>query len=264
MVSNRQTETPKSTVELKFDVDDIEFYENFILMDSLTGLIIRLLFLRRNHTVLDLRRGILNFPFVSMQLKTADHRYCNALEPIIIPTEITIPPKDKFLIRTNSLLYPENAKTGILQPSDLLHEEWDISFCLPLVTLADGNVQIPVNSFQNPYKLKKGLHFANFSFMTPEQMKYVKPVVPVSTWHLLQNDQEQAVHNVSSLIKTNKNPYLLQRILETPTNSRLYRKESYGKSQALQDLGTLVPQKMRNPDQNSQKTGTIPLLRLMK
>ena len=42
--------------------------------------------------------------------------------------------------------------------------------------------------------------------MTPEQMKYVKPVDPASTWHLLQNDQEQAAHYVSSLIKTNRNP----------------------------------------------------------
>ena len=37
-------------------------------------------------------------------------------------------------------------------------------------------------------------------------MKYVKPVDPASTWHLLQNDQEQAAQYVSSLIKTNKNP----------------------------------------------------------
>ena len=43
--------------------------------------------------------------------------------------------------------------------------------------------------------------------MTPEQKKYVKLVNPVSTWHLLQNDQNQtAAHYVSSLIKTNKNP----------------------------------------------------------
>ena len=64
-----------------------------------------------------------------------------------------------------------------------------------------------VNNFtDHPYKLKKGLHIANFSVMTPEQMKYVSLVDPVSTWHLLQNDQEQAAHYVSSLIKTNKNP----------------------------------------------------------
>ena len=41
--------------------------------------------------------------------------------------------------------------------------------------------------------------------MTPEQLQYVKLVDPVS-WHLLQNNQKQAAHYVSCLIKTNKNP----------------------------------------------------------
>ena len=142
-----------------------------------------------------------------MQFKTADHRYSKVLEPKINPIEVTISPNDRVLIKTNSLLYPENAYTGILQPTDLLDEESDITFCSALVTLNDGSISIPVNNFtDHPYKLKKGLHIANSSVMTPEQMKYVKPIDPASTWHLLQNDQEQATHYVNSLIKTNKNP----------------------------------------------------------
>ena len=185
MAASGQLETPKSTIELKFEVGDIEFHEIFIVMEHLTGPIIGLMFLQRNHTVLDMRQGILSFPFFSMQLKTADHKYSNVLEPILNPIEITIPPNDKVQIRTNSLLYPENTVTGILQPSDLLHEEGDITFCPALVALNDGNILIPVNNFtDHPYKLKKGLHIANFSVMTPEQMKYVKPVDPASTWHL--------------------------------------------------------------------------------
>ena len=77
MVANGQLETPKSTIELKFEVGDIEFHEIFIVMEHLTGPIIGLMFLQRNHTVLDIRQGILNFPFFSMQLKTADHKYSN-------------------------------------------------------------------------------------------------------------------------------------------------------------------------------------------
>ena len=127
-------------------------------MEHLTGPIIGLLFLQRNHTVLDMRQGILNFPFFSMRLKTADHKYSNVLELILNPTEITIPPNDRVLIRTNSLPYPENAVTGILQPSNHLHEEGDITFCSTLVTLNDGSISIPVNNFtDHPYKLQKGL-----------------------------------------------------------------------------------------------------------
>ena len=152
MVANGQLETPKSTIELEFEVGDIEFHEIFIVMENLTGRIIGIMFLQRNHTVLDMRQGILNFPFFSMQLKTADHNYSNVLEPILNPTEIIIPPNDRVLIKTNSLLYPENAVSGILQPSDLLHEEGDITFCPTLVTLNDGSISTPVNNFtDHPY-----------------------------------------------------------------------------------------------------------------
>ena len=60
----------------------------------------------------------------------------------------------------------------------------------------------------HPYKLKKGLHIAKFSVVTPEQMKYVKLVGTASTWQILQNDQVQAAHYVSSLIITRKSAIL--------------------------------------------------------
>ena len=69
MDANGQLETPKSTIELKFEYGDFEFHEIFIVMENLTGPSIGLMFLQRNHTVLDMRQGIFNFPFFSMQLK---------------------------------------------------------------------------------------------------------------------------------------------------------------------------------------------------
>ena len=79
---------------------------------------------------------------------------------------------------------------------------------------------------------KRGMHIANFSVITPEEMNNVKPVDPFSTWHLLQNDQEQAADYVSSLIKTNKSPqnsesycFLLRKTQETLTNTRHYKNE---------------------------------------
>ena len=89
--------------------------------------------------------------------------------------------------------------------------------------------------------------------MTPEQMKYVKLVDPASTWHLLQNDQEQAAHYVSSLIKTNKNLQNFENYWfptpenpgspeeHTPIQKRILRE-----LQALQDLETLDPTKKTN------------------
>ena len=246
MVANGQLETPKSTIELKFEVGDIEFHATFKVMKHLTGPIIGRMFLQRNHTVLDMRQGILNFPFFSMQLKTAAHRYSNELEPNLTPTEVTVPPNDRVLIRTNPLFYP-----GTLQPSELLREEDDITFCPALVTLNDGSISIPVNNFtEHPFIFKKGLHIASFSVMTPEQMKYAKPFDPVSTWHLLQNDQDQAAQNVSSLIKTNKNPHNSENFWfptpENPGNPDEHtpiQKRMLRDLQALQDLDTVDPNK---------------------
>ena len=64
MVANGQLETPKSTIELKFENGDIEIREIFIVLEHLTRPIIGLMFLQRNDTVLGMRQGELNFPFL--------------------------------------------------------------------------------------------------------------------------------------------------------------------------------------------------------
>ena len=67
-------------------------------------------------------------------------------------------------------------------------------------------MRIHVNNFTDqPYKLKKGMHIANFSVMTPEQMKHVRPIDPVSTWHLLNENEEDAIYYISSLLKADRN-----------------------------------------------------------
>ena len=124
MVANEQLETPKSTVELKFEVGDIEFHEIFIVMEKLTSPLIGLPFLQRNNTILDMRQGVLNFPFFSMQLKTADHKYTNVMEPICIREDVTIPPKDRHCTKTLQLLGSFNRATCLqmmaILPSVLL------------------------------------------------------------------------------------------------------------------------------------------------
>ena len=200
-VANGDLETPKSTVELKFEVGDIKFHETFIAMENMSSPIIGLMFLQRNHTFLGMIQGILNFPYFSMQLKTAYHKYSNVMEPILCPEDVTIPPNDHTVITIQSQIYAENAVTGILHPSDLLHEEGNLTFCAAIITLNEGTMGLHVNYFiDQPYKLKKGLHIANFSVMTPGQMKHVRPIDSVSSWHLLNENEEDAVYDISSLL----------------------------------------------------------------
>ena len=87
MVANGQLEAPIATVELQFEVGDFTFREKFIVMTNFTSPLIVLLFLQRNSTILDMRQGILNFLFFSMQLKNEDRTYPNVIEPIINPVD---------------------------------------------------------------------------------------------------------------------------------------------------------------------------------
>ena len=138
-VSNGQLETPKSTLELKFEVGDIEFHEIFIVMEKLTSPLIDLSFLQRNNTIPDMRQGVLNFPFFSLHLKTADHKYSNVLGPFCIREGATIPPNDQHLVLVASQLYEDATVTCILKPSNTLTVDSDIAFCDALVTLTNGS-----------------------------------------------------------------------------------------------------------------------------
>ena len=126
------------------------------------------------------------------------------MEPICIREEVTIPSNDRH-ISMYSQLYDDRNVLGILQPSNDLAEDGDITFCGALVTVTQGHVAIHVNIFNDqPYTLKRGSNIANFSVLTPKQMKYVKPIDPVTTWYLLQENLEIAAFCASSLVKSAK------------------------------------------------------------
>ena len=60
------------------------------------------------------------------------------------------------------------------------------------------------NFHDHPYTLKKGTHIANFSILTPEQTKHIRPVNPTSVRHLLNNSHDDAIHYINSLLKSSK------------------------------------------------------------
>ena len=203
-------------------------------MEKLTSPLIGVSFLQQNNTILDIRQGVLNFPFFSMQLKTADHKYTNVKEPICIRADVTIPPNDRQSVLMASQLYEDTTVTGILQMSNNITDDADIAFCAAQVTLTNGQVSVHLNNFSDsPYTLQSGTQVANFTVLTPEQMKYVKPIDPLTTWHLLQANPENAAYYAISLIKSTKpedvkktTGFPHQKTLGTLSITRQYRKGS--------------------------------------
>ena len=205
MVANGQLEAPIATVELRFEVGDITFREKSVLMTNLTSPLIGLLFLQRNSTILDMRQGILNFPFFSMQLKNEDRTYPNVIEPIKNTVDTTLQPGERTTTPVKSQIYTENEATGIFQPSPFQENDDDFLICRAISSTQKNKHMVQISNFlDHPYTLKKGTHMAKFSILTPEQKKHIRPVNLTSVRHLLNNNHDDAIHYINSIFKTSK------------------------------------------------------------
>ena len=195
MVANGQLEEPIATVELQFEVSDITFREKFIVTTNLTSPLIGLLFLQHNSTILDMRQGILTFPFFSMQLKNEDRTYPNVIEPILNPVDTILQPGKRTRSWVKSQIYTENEATEIIQPSPLLENDEDLLICPAISSTQNNKHMAKISIFlDHPYTFKKGTHIAIFSILSPEQTKHIRSVNPTSVRHLLNNNHDDAIH----------------------------------------------------------------------
>ena len=241
MVANGQLEAPIATVELQFEVGDITLREKFIVMTNLTSPLIGLLFLQRNSTILDMRQGILTFSFFSMQLKNEDRTYPNVIEPILDPAETILQPGKRTTIWVKLQVYTDNEATGIIQPSPLLESNEDLLICPALSSTQNNKHMVQISNFlDHPYTLKKETQIANFSILTPEQTKHIRPVNPTSVRHLLNNNYDDAIHFIKSFLKTSKSDEVKETYwFPTPQNPGNERDHTTIQTRILNELREL-------------------------
>ena len=134
MLAKGQLEAPIARVEVQFDVGDITFGKNFIVVTNLTSTLIGFLFLQRSSTLLDICQVILKFPFISIQLKQEDRTYSNVIEPKLNPVETIQRPDERIKVPVKSQIYTGNEATGIIHYSPLSENDGDLLFCPALST----------------------------------------------------------------------------------------------------------------------------------
>ena len=136
-----------------------------------------------------------------MQLKNEDRTNPNIIEPILNPAETILQPGKRTTIWVKSQIYTDTEARGIIQSPPLLENTEDLLICPALSSTQNNKHMVQIKKFlDHPYTLKKGTHKANFSILTPEQTKHIRPVNPTSVRHLLNNS-----HYINSLLKTSKN-----------------------------------------------------------
>ena len=203
-VANGQIEKPLSTATLNFEIGDNSFAEHFVVMKKLTGPIIGLHCIRNNSVVIDTTHGLINFPHLTMQVKTASSETTTKPQPVITDETLTIPPTTAKTI--TAFIDPPSKwnTTGTVTPLEKFTETGSLLISHSKSTIIDKRIAVRVtNTTESPYLIKKHTQIAKFSVVTPEQSKHIKPVDMAILSMTAQGDLDLTAY-LNELLRTRK------------------------------------------------------------
>ena len=203
-VANGQLDKPLSTATPKFEIEDNSFAEHFVVMKKLTGPIIGLHFMRNNSVVIDTTHGLIHFPHLTMQVKTASRETTTKPQPVITDEALTIPPTTTKTIKA-FIDYPSKWNTtGTVTPLEKFTETASLLISHSMSTVIDKTIAVRVtNTTESRYLIKKRTQIAEFSVVTPEQSKHIKPVT-MAILSMIPQDEPDLTAYVNELLRTNK------------------------------------------------------------
>ena len=108
-----------------------------------------------------------------------------------------------------------------------------------------------ITLLDHPYTLKKGTHLANFSILTPKQTKkfrQITPVNPLSVQHRLNDNHDDAIHYINSLLKTDEINDIYW--LLTAQSSSNEREHTPVQARIFNELRELMKSEQSNPQDN--------------
>ena len=258
MVANGQLETQIGTVCLTFEVADFMFKENFIVMKVLPKPLIGLCFLKRNNAIFDTRQGILTFPHLSLQLKPEHNLPTRQSTPLLAEATYTLQPSETMLIASRMPHLIDHDATGIVTPSTHLEDLDTLFLVSSLCTVNNNAVRYQICNFSElPYTITTDTHLADFRVLTPEQLKYIKPINPSMLTFIIHQHTEVTDVYLNELLKVNnKEDNTKQYWFPTPeqpgdpTTYTPIQKRIFDKLVELQTLEKLNPQ----DDEKSRET----------
>ena len=203
-VANGQLEKPTATATLKFDIGDHLFAEHFVVMRNLTGPIIGLHFMRQNSVVIDTTHGLIHFPHLTMQVKSALSQTSAKPQAVLIHDKITIPQMTTKTITAFVDHVSEWNTTGTVTPVEKFTENASLIISHSVSTLTDRKIAVRVtNTTESPYTINKNTQIAEFSVVTPEQSKLIKPV-DMAILSMIPGGDPDLIRYLTELLKTNK------------------------------------------------------------
>ena len=203
-VANGQLEKPLSTATLIFEIGDNSFAEDFVVMKKLTGPIIELHFMRNNSVVIDTTHGLIHFPHLTMEVKTASSETITKPQPVITDEALTIPPTTTITITAFKDHRSKWNTTGTVTPLEKFTETASLLISHSMSTTIDKKIAVRVtNTTESPYLIKKHAQIAEISVVTPEQSKHIKPV-DMAILSMIPPDDPDLTAYLNELLRTSK------------------------------------------------------------
>ena len=254
-VANGQLDKPLSTATPKFEIGDNSFAEHFVVIKKLTGPIIGLNFMRNNSVVIDTTHGLIDFPHLTMQVKTASSDTTTKLQPVTTDEALTIPPTTKKTI-TAFIDHPSKTKwntTGTVTPLEKFTETASLLISHSMSTIIDKRIAVRVtNKTESPYLIKKHTQIAEFSVVTPEQSKHIKPV-DMAILSMIPQDDPDLTAYLNELLRTNQPEQQNNTFwFPTPENPGKLEDHTPIQTQILKELNELKDKEKFNPQESTE------------
>ena len=133
--------------------------------------------MRNNSVVIDTTHGLIHFPHLTMQVKTASSETTTKPQPVITDEAPTIPPTTTKTI-TAFIDHPSKWNTtGTVTPLEKFTEKASLLIFHSMSTIIDKRKAVRVtNKTEPPCLIKNHTQIAEFSVVTPKQSKHIKPV----------------------------------------------------------------------------------------
>ena len=222
-------------------------------MKKLTGPISGLHFMRNNNVVIDTTHGLIHFPHLTMQVKTASNETTTKPQPVITDEALTILPMTTKTI-TSFIDHPsEWNTTGTVTPLEKFTETANLLISHSMSTIIDKRVAVRVtNTTESPYLNKKHTQIAEFFVVTPEQSKDIKPV-DMAILSMIPQDDPDLTAYLNELLRTSK-PEQQDNAFWFPTPENPGKPEDHTPIQTsiLNELNELKDKEKLNPQESTE------------
>ena len=252
-VANGQLEKPTATATLKFDIGDHIFAEHFVVMKNLTGPIIGLHFMKHNSVVIDTTHGLIHFPHLTMQVKSALSKTSAKPQAVLIHDNITIPQMTTKTVKAFVDHVSEWNTTVTVTPVKKFTVTASLIKSHSMSTIIDRKIAVRVtNTTESPYTINKNTQIAEFSVVTPEQSKFIKPV-DMAILSMIPEGDADLITYLTELLRANKPDQQKNTFwFPTPENPGNTHEHTTIQTRILKELCELQQKEKLNPKDDNE------------